>query len=79
MTRSIAGCSRFFTLTQCGERPARKAGLCASIPSPPDPSGRRGGAYLALFEVSQEDAVDAPVRRNKLRFPLLHGMLLGRS
>ena len=23
ITRSIAGCSRFFTLTQCGERPAQ--------------------------------------------------------
>ena len=23
ITRSIAGCSRFLTLTQCGERPAR--------------------------------------------------------
>jgi hypothetical protein len=61
MTRSIAGCLRFFTFTQYGGRLARYVHLDASIPVLLAPFGRRPkkeiGADFALFEIAQENAV----------------------
>ena len=43
------------------------------------PIRQLAGIDIAQLEVSQEDTVHAPVRRNKLRFPLFPGMFFGRS
>jgi hypothetical protein len=60
----MAGCFGFFIFTRCGEWPARygrSLGL-ETNPSNPKQAGvpEEVGTDLALLEVGQEDAIDAP-------------------